>query len=255
MGQLKWIATNSYAELEAYLPGSAGAELRTVLENWLTDGTNYALVNIGQLKFLASLFYDRLIEEGYTNAYPWIDDPTNANDFAMANIGQVKNVFSFDLTKDTDSDGMPDWWEVANGLNPSVDDSGEDPDNDGLTNLEEYQNGTDPKAFDTDGDGMPDGWEVNNGLNPRADDAAVDSDEDGLINFEEFQLHTDPQDRSDGQALLESTRVKIINHWHMVMDTQLVFTNAPGSTADLADLKDALNTLFVSGKLYGIKEQ
>ena len=66
-----------------------------------------------------------------------------------------------DLTIDADGDGMPDWWEVAHGLNPLVNDAALDPDGDGLTNLQEYQNGTDPHAADTDGDGLTDGVEVN----------------------------------------------------------------------------------------------
>ncbi|MEJ1156733.1 hypothetical protein [Prosthecomicrobium sp. N25] len=40
--------------------------------------------------------------------------------------------------KDTDHDGMPDDWETAHGLNPSVADGNLDADRDGYTNLEEY---------------------------------------------------------------------------------------------------------------------
>lgn len=39
---------------------------------------------------------------------------------------------------DTDNDGMPDSWEVSNGLNPSINDSAHDVDGDGYTNIEEY---------------------------------------------------------------------------------------------------------------------
>jgi hypothetical protein len=60
---------------------------------------------------------------------------------------------------DWDGDGMPDDWEIAHGLDPTVDDGDLDYDNDGLTNAEEYQRGTDPFNPDTDGDGIPDGEE------------------------------------------------------------------------------------------------
>jgi len=45
---------------------------------------------------------------------------------------------------DTDGDGMPDDWELANGLNPREDDSNGDLDGDGFTNLHEYLVGKNP---------------------------------------------------------------------------------------------------------------
>ncbi len=68
---------------------------------------------------------------------------------------------------DSDCDGMPDTWEVANGLNPKdPSDAFTDLDGDGLSNLGEYQKGTLAKVADTDGDGVSDGVEVSKGLNP-----------------------------------------------------------------------------------------
>ena len=111
---------------------------------------------------------------------------------------------------DTDRDGMPDWWEIANGLDPAVNDAGDDPDGDGLTNLQEYQNFTDPQSADSDGDGMPDGWEVDNGLDPTADDASQDADGDGLTNLEEHQNGTDPNDPdTDGDGLNDGDEVNV----------------------------------------------
>jgi uncharacterized repeat protein (TIGR01451 family) len=47
---------------------------------------------------------------------------------------------------DNDNDGIPDDWEIANGLNPlGPEDAAEDSDGDGVSNLEEFTNGTNPK--------------------------------------------------------------------------------------------------------------
>jgi hypothetical protein len=46
---------------------------------------------------------------------------------------------------DADRDRMPDLWELANGLDPQVNDANLDADDDGLTNLQECWAGTDPQ--------------------------------------------------------------------------------------------------------------
>ena len=49
---------------------------------------------------------------------------------------------------DTDGDGMTDAWEIANRLNPAVNDANLDADDDGMTNLQEFLVGTDPQDKD-----------------------------------------------------------------------------------------------------------
>ena len=66
--------------------------------------------------------------------------------------------------QDSDGDGMPDWWEADNGLDPNDPwDAALDPDGDGLINLLEYQQGGDPHNAHTFHGEIPDGWYV---LNP-----------------------------------------------------------------------------------------
>jgi hypothetical protein len=73
-------------------------------------------------------------------------------------------------TIDTDGDLLPDYWELAYGLEAN-DSTGEygyngDPDTDGLGNIEEFNHGTDPFNPDTDGDGFSDSAEVWGGTDP-----------------------------------------------------------------------------------------
>jgi hypothetical protein len=68
---------------------------------------------------------------------------------------------------DADCDGLPDAWELANGLDPNDPrDLLADADHDGLNAAEEYARGTSPRKADTDGDGFSDGAEVAAGFDP-----------------------------------------------------------------------------------------
>jgi hypothetical protein len=135
MGQLKHLAHMAWNELNT-LPGGAGFLL--VVTN---AANNYAAVNVGQLKEVATPFYNRM---GITNSYPW-SETVSSNDFAIANVGQAKYVFSFDPYKDSDADGMPDWWEDLYGLNKTnAADADGDKDGDGVSNLQEFLNATSP---------------------------------------------------------------------------------------------------------------
>ncbi|MFT5412587.1 MAG: hypothetical protein ACI9NC_005336, partial [Verrucomicrobiales bacterium] len=92
-------------------------------------------------------------------------------------------VLHLDRTDD-DSDGLPNWYELANSLDPNVANA-LDLDGDGSPNAEEFDNGTDPDNSDSDGDGLNDGDEVTAGTNP----AVADTDGDGLTDGEEVNTH------------------------------------------------------------------
>ena len=99
-------------------------------------------------------------------------------------------VIDFTLTdRDSDYDGLPNWWEIRHFVGPTNAIPVADTDSDGLTNLEEYQLRTNPNDPDTDSDGFSDGDEISYGTDP-ADPESLPCIVSGLLSYNGPQTGT-----------------------------------------------------------------
>lgn len=84
------------------------------------------------------------------HVYPWTETRDDDASFALVNIGQVKFIFSFSATAteindiDEDADGLPDWWENYYFGSLTAQGATGDPDSDGVNNLSEFHHGRNP---------------------------------------------------------------------------------------------------------------
>ncbi len=191
IGQAKHMVKSALDALRPILPDvttAIEADLMPIVDleveepktpEWLEQ--QKAPLLIGQLKAISAPFYTRLHEHllltdhswlederiaNQTNVpnsiFPWTSEPTEVNNKGIANIGQLKAVFSLRFeTIDSDGDGIPDITEIAND--------------------------TDPLSPDTDRDGIPDLLDPYPGSHANPNLAATsatyaDPDGRGLVN-------------------------------------------------------------------------
>lgn len=142
--------------------------------------------------------------------------PLNPSEISqLYNNGEGRSLQSLIDDPDTDADGLPDSWEVANGTDRLVADADADPDLDNRTNAQEYADGTKPNNPDTDGDNLTDGEEAT----LMSDPLDADTDNDNLPDGEEVNTHmtnpvladTDLDGFSDGLEIEASTDPTDIN--------------------------------------------
>jgi hypothetical protein len=207
LGQLKNFADRAADHLDAKLSGvgGRGAVIRNMINSWGSGGgpSNYSPANLGQLKYVLDRFYTRLDAVGFNykqqlegNTFtgtwtlapngglrPWNESAAVSGNYAPVNLGQMKLLFSFDLTGftsvDSNANEIPDSWEIAHNI-PLV-----------LANVN-----TDGNA-DTDGDGVSDYEEYELNLDPNSpNDGGVDSDGDGIDNANDA-FPSDPRRQFD----------------------------------------------------------
>ncbi|MBN8457684.1 MAG: BNR-4 repeat-containing protein [Verrucomicrobia bacterium] len=154
---------------------------------------------------------------------------------------------------DTDSDGLPDYWEewiaaasetdAITGISGVL--PGDDFDGDGLTNQQEYAYGTDPvlsDAGDSDGDGLADFWEwfYLDGLSYGAFD---DPDGDGKTNLSEAVAGTDPADGSSFPAWV-APRVALLRDSVVTGDACLMPSGTYGQAINGISFQDQILLAF-----------
>ena len=84
--------------------------------------------------------------------------------FAVEPLAEEESMAAY---KDSDSDGLPDSWELENQYPvDTANDGNEDEDGDSLTSNEEWLLGLNPKSTDSDEDGISDKEEIRFGSNP-----------------------------------------------------------------------------------------
>ncbi|MEA5404848.1 hypothetical protein VB776_18075 [Arcicella sp. DC2W] len=122
-----------------------------------TQARDYVLANAGATLPIRDAVDTRVIEQVRTGKITYKEDvklPETQFKHRRLPIDSYKNGIITDINqvggypvykgtpyKDSDSDGMPDAWELKNGLNPKdASDAAKDRNKDGYTNIEEYLN-------------------------------------------------------------------------------------------------------------------
>ena len=179
-GQLKNIAKKAREELDEKLSsiGGAGVQVSGIVDAFKpyaesdNPDENFEAVNMGQVKFVAKAFFDRLYEAQQSHLYdvnfngivlldgtkyPWTPKPSaegpeleawRREQFCAAAVGQLKYVFSWSIGKpafaDSNGNGIDDNWEMNHYgrlLESGELDGNPDLDGDGIKDVYEYKLG------------------------------------------------------------------------------------------------------------------
>lgn len=216
----KWLADNGQWQLDASQSAQGIYSLRSaVIEYGTTDIQTRGFFSAGELSFAArtdsqagvdklTFFIDDQPVGTLSGAKGWQRQRFNlsrgwhtlrwqySKDYQHdigADAVWIDDIRFYGYESDVDNDGLPDGWEIDNGLNPDdASDAVADGDNDGLTNLQEYQRGTLANQSDSDGDGVTDAED----LFPLNADQWLDSDGDGVGDYDDLEPNSLPGELS-----------------------------------------------------------
>ncbi len=131
----------SRAEAVAVLLRQSGIDLQETPDSYFLDVPEYAWY----IDYVYTGVQVGLIPE--KNGFVFPDEEITRGEFAFMASGVLDLQNCREV--DSDKDGMPDWWEVENNLDPLFSgDADLDNDDDDFTNLQEYLSGTDPNRPD-----------------------------------------------------------------------------------------------------------
>ncbi|MDZ4198900.1 MAG: hypothetical protein U1E27_06400, partial [Kiritimatiellia bacterium] len=148
-------------EYRAVLPWIKGYGSTTGDPLYLTFPVSYSIVGLPPGNYRIRAFMDEN-GDGQRTAL----EPDGQYAPTLISFTNRMTGVNFTLGLDSNTNGIPDWWELQHfgGATNAV--AGADPDGEGRTNLQEYMDGTDPNNPDSDGDGFTDEQESGRGTNP-----------------------------------------------------------------------------------------
>ncbi|WP_041744802.1 PA14 domain-containing protein [Coraliomargarita akajimensis] len=208
LGSGDWLPSGSLVELDA---SGVAAWQRITLRLDITNSLWDAYVG-GELLAADLSFVEPVATSA--EAFNIYGSGSGATYLDTFSIGTANPLFV-----DADSDGIDDNYELANGLDVTVNDRNLDLDSDGITNLQEYIIGLNPQD---------------------ATDAIGDLDDDGYSNYTELLLGTNPNVFSGSVP-----GVVVLSHWSGISGTSIGnnlkksanYPNNPSSVSTLTGLQ------------------
>jgi hypothetical protein len=191
----------------------------------------------------------------------------NFDDVRFLN-GAITQTAVIGLVGDTDGDGLPDPWEIANFILPTEDPVADavtilarhsgttDADGDTLDNLGEFNALTNPNLADTDSDGLNDKVESATGTWASAANTGTkplkpDSDGDGLLDGQENNTgaYVSPTDTGTNPNLADTDADTFNDYLEIARASNPVLNTSTPGTSAAAPLVDLNATALVTGTL------